>query len=411
MTRSVKLIISFFIILYCSYAYLYFFNVGISMIKPLYWFLITMAFSILLLILKSSYKVYKFPFGIGVWVWLYLCDTVICFFYSSQDDVAIQALIESFEMSLLLVAFITIFRTVDFIKESRLALMLIALFSVLMNLVDFIHPLWSVVPGRAAGLFVNPTISGKMLVLAMTIGAPIVPRKLRLLFCAIVGLGVLVTFSRGAWFFWVVAVVGLAVTGYLNITSKKTSIFMVSLLAMFVLYTVLTGGVLDYLSRAGFNEYLTPNTIARLGGETPFSDPSSISRMDVAKKAWEVFSDHPWLGSGLADDREWSIGAHNTYLRMATEGGVVRLAIFITLLIILWHMTDSIGRITLLVYSLSCLTSHDNLRQPALMVILALIATATIRETRNKQLSSSESYLTRIKQNSVGIIRSSSELY
>lgn len=96
--------------------------------------------------------------------------------------------------------------------------------------------------------------------------------------------------------------------------------------------------------------------------------------------AWDVFANNPWLGGGLAYDQSWQVGAHNTYLRMAAEGGILRLAIFIGLLVVLWNATDSIGRVALVVYAASCLISHDNLRQPALLLILALIATTTKRQ-------------------------------
>lgn len=61
---------------------------------------------------------------------------------------------------------------------------------------------------------------------------------------------------------------------------------------------------------------------------------------------------------------------------MAVEGGILRLAIFMGLIIVLWNMTDNIGKVMLIIYAVTALTFHDHLRQPALLVLLALIGVA-----------------------------------
>jgi len=375
MNHIYKPLIFFTVVLYCSYAYLYFFNNGLTGFKPLYWQFITIGAGLSLIILRLPSGIPNLPRNYFIWLCVFLGNSIFCFLYSGQGEIEVQALTKSFEVVALLFSFLIIFSGDDAISTIRKALVMVVLFSVVMNFIDFLTPMWSKVPGRAAGLYENPTIAGKMLVLAMVASIPLIPQKIRLIFCAFVGLGVFITFSRGPWLLWGLAMAGLASTGYFIFSARIFSVTFVSLLSGFIIYSALTGGILDIMTAIGLDEYLTTGTYARLGGGTAFTDYSTATRAAVAAKAWSVFAENPWFGAGLAVDQGWVTGSHNTYLRMAAEGGIIRLAIFISLLVILWKMTDNIGRVLIIVYSVSCLTSHDNLQQPALLVIISLIVT------------------------------------
>jgi len=330
------------------------------------------------MVIENIHKLFVF------WLWVYLCNSIICFLYSPQGDIEVEALHETIRVSVLLFSFFIILQGDRAIHVSRLALIVVIIFSVIMNVVDFIMPLWSKVPGRGAGFYVNPTISGKMLVLMMVGSVPLIPQKIRLAYCVFVGVGVLVTFSRGPWFLWLIAVIGLSMTGYLQTGRKGISIIVVSFLSSFILYSVLTGGFLDLLTVTGTDEYLTRGTLARIGGSgSAFNDLSTETRAATAAKAWAVFAESPWLGAGLGHDQKWSVGAHNTYLRLAAEGGLFRLGVFIGFLVSLWFMTDNIGRIVLVVYAASSMTSHNNLQSPTMLVFLALIAVLSKKKSIN----------------------------
>ena len=375
MKRIVQILVFFNVALYCSYAYLYFYNKGMTSFKPLYWLFFTIVTALCLMLLLRSGRLLELPRSIIVWLLVYLSYNIICFLYSSQSEDARQALIEAIKLCALFFSLLIIFQSKQAIRISRTALLLVVLFSVAMNLIDFIIPTWSKIHGRAAGLYANPTIAGKVMVMAMVLSVPLVTQRLRLVYCAFVGLGVLVTFSRGPWLFWFVAVIGLASIRYIDVGRKSTSIIVTASLAGIVVYSALTGGLLGFVSDAGLDKYLTQDTYTRLGGEgAAFSDSSTESRVAAAEKAWSTFGDYPWTGAGLGYDRESRNFSHNTYLVEASEGGVIKLGIFVSLLIVLWFITDNIGRITLIVYALSSFTSLDNLRQPALIVFLCLIA-------------------------------------
>ncbi|MDH5570287.1 MAG: O-antigen ligase family protein [Gammaproteobacteria bacterium] len=398
MQRILHALIFFIVVLYSSYVYLYFYQTGAISFKPLYWHFLTIVYALVLIILRmpsfldGTHRLFIF------WIWAFVCNSIVCFLYSPQGNLEVEALYESIRVSVLILSFCIILQGDSAIRLSRLAFLIVLLFSVAMNIVDFTMPMWSKVPGRAAGLFVNPTIAGKMLVLMMVVGLPLVPRKIRLAYCALVGVGVLVTFSRGPWFLWLIAIIGLSVSGHLESSRKAMSIIIVSFLSGFVVYNALTGGFLDILTATGLDEYLTRGTLARLGDNgTAFSDNSTVSRAAAAAKAWAVFSEYPLFGAGLGHDQGWTVGAHNTYLRFAAEGGIFRLGIFIGLLVVLWYIADSIGRITLVVYAASSMVSHNNLEAPPLLLILALIVASSRIKNSDNHIGPYDSKLLPIK--------------
>ena len=381
MTRYFQYLVFFIVVLYCSYAHQYFFLMGMTSIKPLYWHVFTIGVAIAYIILYLPVGIKTIPKALTIWLWLFLINSILCFFYSSQSDIAEQALIESFTTVALFLSYLFIFQTDNAVSIGRFALACVVVVAVFLNVIDFLSPMWTKIPGRAAGLYVNPTIAGNMLVLATVSSIVFISKKLRVLYCVAIGVAVLITFSRGPWLFWVLAFSGLAVSNYIEIGRKGFSIVFASVAAGFIVYSALTGGVLDLVTSSGLDEYLTPGTFARLGGSgDAFSDYSTTTRVDAAIKAWDMFAENPWFGAGIGYDKEWVIGTHNTYLRLAAEGGIFRLALFIGLLVILWRKTDDIGKVTLFVYSASCLTTHTNLQSPAMLVILALVATVNYKE-------------------------------
>jgi len=370
-----QLLIIFVVILYCSHAYLFFFNEGITGFKPLYWYVLTIGSAMVIAIFRLPSILPRKYSDFIVWLFVYLCFSIINYMYSSQSEAAEQALIVNIEMIGLLLAFLIIFQHDDTIRFVRLSLLLVVIFSVAMNYIDFFTPTWTRVTGRAAGLYENPTITGKVLVLAMVTSVPLLPQKFRLPYCLFVGTGVLITFSRGPWLFWFLALLGLTVTGCLVFKHKKIFVLFAGFLSAILLFILFTGVLLDYLSASGFANYLTPDTLIRLGaGGSAFADDSTGSRFDAALRAWSLFQDNPWLGAGLGYSMEVSeVGPHNMYLAMAADGGLLGLGIFVYLLFILFRMGDNIGKVLTIIYAASSLTSHNNLEQPALLVFIAFI--------------------------------------
>jgi len=374
MLRLLQFLGFLIVAIYSSNLYLYYFMKGITGFKPLYWYVMTIGLALSLILVTQGLT--KVPRHILIWLWVFLCYSLFNFLYSSQSAEVQQVLIQNIQSTALLFSFIVIIQQSG-TRNVRLVLLTILFFAVLINFFDFISPTWSKVPGRAAGLYTNPNASGKVLLFLMVASIPLVPLRYRLLFCLFVGFGILVTFSRSTWVLWVIALMGLAGSGDIVLKNKGISFVLMGLLSGAIVYSLLTGGLYSLLADSGAAQYLKPQTIARLGGDRSAlaGDASIVSRAEVAKLAWNVFQEYPWLGAGLGYTREWGhILPHNMYLMMAAEGGVLGLAVFVALIIALWHNTDSVGKIIIVLFALKSMSSHNMLDQPTMLILLALIA-------------------------------------
>jgi O-antigen ligase len=378
MKLLVKVAPLFLTLLYCSNAYIFFFQTGVTSVKPVYWDFITIGMAFLFMLLTQSGGKTRIPLVITIILLLFLCNSIICYFYSIQGENELQALIDNVRVIVLFFVFLILFQASDAISSAKLALLIIVLFSVPMNFIDLMTANWTTVPGRAAGLYMNPTVSGSMLVISMVLSVSLLPQKIRLLYCLFVGAGVFVTFSRGGWILWVLAIVGLLSIKELKFTESstglRTSAFIGILCSLLIFDSLVTGGALRLLEDIGLTNYLTTNTIQRLGySGSAFADSSTQSRIDAVHHALAIVSNKPWLGAGIGIDRDWPVETHNTYLRMAVEGGVLRLLIYLGLLVVVWRRVKRIEKVSLAVYLVSSFFAHDNFLVPPVILMLALM--------------------------------------
>jgi len=227
-------------------------------------------------------------------------------------------------------------------------------------------------------LYENPNLSGQYLVLTMALGIWVLPRHLRVFFTLAVGLGVLLTFSRSAIVVWLVAMIALIWYGAFPYKKALVWVAVGGGLA-FVAGSIMLGTMPGLLEAAGLTERLNADTIDRMSGSF-FSqrDLSSRDRLAVAQQGLRLFLDSPMLGAGLGATREGlSVGApHNMYILLAAEMGVLGLAMFFSLIWILWSTGAPVARIIVLVLAVSSLFSHNQLEQVAMMVVLSLAVSA-----------------------------------
>ena len=360
--------------LYCSNLYLHYYETGQTSFKPLYWYLFTIGSMVLLLLSGRGSLFRDLPRALLIWLWAFLIYSAFNVIYSSHGPAALQAFIYNIETTFLFVAFFLLLIQPGAMRLSQWALLLVTLLGVVLNVIDFFTPLWSIVPGRAAGLYGNPTIAGKVLALSMVGAIPVIPARLRLPFCIYVGVGIILTFSRGSWLLWALGVSALGMTGFIQFRYKKIAAAMIAALVGFVVYALLTGTLLSYMNSAGLGTFLTPDTLERMGGRgSSFGDDSASSRAAVALHAWREFQSAPWIGHGMGYTMEWGdIEPHNMYLAMAANGGLIGILIFLSLLVVVWRNTNQLGKVICSLYAFSSLTSHNNLDQPAMIFMLAV---------------------------------------
>lgn len=362
-----------YVVVFCSYAYLAFFipdpnQIGV---KPLYWYFLTVGSALGLAAWKPTLALHTAARPLTIWLWIYLCYCIILALYSSQSDVAIQYFIKYGEMAALLGSFLLLITHDNGLRTAQLALVLVVVFGIVMNLIDFVQPTWSDVPGRAAGFYGNPNISGKIMAFSMVASIAVIPRRFRLLYCIVAGIGILLTFSRGSWVLWAVAMIGLASAGYLGFQSRRNSAFVLGGVCAFIVYSLLTGGAVGFFEATGLSSSLNENTMGRLGyGDEEFTDGSTAARTDVVGAYFILFQENPLLGLGF----DAPPSAHNMFLSSAVQGGLVGLAVFIGLLFVLWNSTYGLGKVLVVLYAASSVFTHNNLDQPAMIIILAMVA-------------------------------------
>lgn len=260
------------------------------------------------------------------------------------------------------------------VQRSLIALLVIA---VLINIYDFLVPTFSYSTGRAAGLYFNPTVSGRILTLIMvTVVGTMSPRR-ALIVCAVTGIGVLLTFSRGAWISWGTGIFFLSVFG---VFGRRYRLIAATLMAMFglvLLWLALTGGLLAVFEWLGVDDALNRNTMMRLGasGEA-FDDQSTFNRAAAIKHAYNTFAQSPWLGAGFGYTSEWDLvrRPHNMYALIAAEEGIVGLVMFLSLFLAMWRSSAEYARAMILTLAVTSLTTHNNLEQPAVIFLMAVVS-------------------------------------
>lgn len=181
------------------------------------------------------------------------------------------------------------------------------------------------IPGRAAGLYLNPNAAAQALVMIlawlMMRGFP----KANLVAVMLALVAMFLTFSRGG----LVALAILTVAA--TIRGRLPRWFML-VLAAFAALVVLAGPLLlDVLSIWVSSE--NKNSLDRLAwllGQGGLNDYSAGEREYLVKFSWQQFLESPLLGHGLGYTWVWSEnqGSHNLVLRHLVEYGFVGAFIF-----------------------------------------------------------------------------------
>lgn len=313
-----------------------------------------------------------------IWIWLYFIHSILMFLYSSQDPQGLDMLKARIVDIAQLGTFLMMLNLrPEMARIAQKAILWVVLFSILMNIMDFVDPAFSRVGGRAAGFYLNPNYAGRILSLGMLASLPLVRPRLRLMFCLLVGVAVIITFSRSGWLNWALAIITATTSGYLVFRHKWPSILFFSMLGLLMIYVLFSGLALELLAALNLSGYLTPDTLARVSGfGITFDDFSTTERTKLVEDSWEVIKHHPLIGSGT-DLHRWfqRVLPHNMYLLSMASGGFPGLLLFLALIWLLWRNTTDLGRAITVVYIFSSLFTHNNLDGSPTLLLIALVAT------------------------------------
>lgn len=325
----------------------------------------------------------------NVWLWLFFFFewNQLNFLYSSQSAVALQSLITRIEMTLLFMAFLWCLSFQNLKRSIGPVMVAVAVFGSIVNIYDFVNPLFSAVPGRAAGLYENPNTSGFVLIMAMCSGLAIIPISLRWPFVILLTSAILLTFSRGSWLVLGISLLWFAWQGYLGGKAMRFVLFGLAMFGVaFFGITMLSGTLAELIAASPIGNYLDANTLARLGASEFATDYAANERRSVAQLAMSAFLDghNPVFGYGIGHTFEWEmdVSTHNLYLLFLVEGGLFGLAIYLSLLGVLWKSASGIGRLVVLQFAIYSFFDHNLLDSPGRIIFLAMVASGVLNSGR-----------------------------
>jgi O-antigen ligase len=225
------------------------------------------------------------------------------------------------------------------VNTVRWVILICVLLAVINNLYEIFHPFSFVPPGyefsrmeRAAGFYINPNQSGAALVLGLIFSVGLVPKIYRVPYTILTLLGVLLTFSRAAILGWFVVVAFMVKQKTLR--GKDCLIGLVFITATGLMLTPL---LIDYIEvERGLSLVDVHERIGWFGSLGEISvDASQEERLVLARRSWDLFVNHPFIGSGMGSTERWSerTSTHNMYLYFMADYGIIG-AFFLPLLVL-----------------------------------------------------------------------------
>jgi len=234
---------------------------------------------------------------------------------------------------------------VVFVTSARTYLYAAAVLMVLLPcavLLDFAYPglfypldIEGAVLGRAAAMFINPTMAGEVLLHVFILGSAVIGLRYRGPLFLLAGAAILVTFSRSSIIAWGILLIILVARGALPRSMAVTTTVALMALALGL------GSFESYLQSRDEFEAASSNILSRLDffSNVSFDDDSSEERAGVVKAGWELFLHNPVFGAGAGSTLFWAHrgGTHNQLIMLAAEYGLFGIALWIWLLVILWR--------------------------------------------------------------------------
>jgi hypothetical protein len=210
------------------------------------------------------------------------------------------------------------------LRITKRAVVVATLAGIALNIYDLMFPgTFSAIPGRAAGLYVQPNTSGIALVFGCLIGlSAIRGRWWREAFVLVSFIGVLVTFSRESIIAFGFVVLGESLAGRLS--PRRLAVAGGVGLTLFVAF----GMGNNFLSE----KIASSENWSRL---TSQSDDSAINRAHLAKRTLGAFEEAPLLGQGFGTTGFWGddLPSHNYYLDLLADHGIIGIFLIPALLL------------------------------------------------------------------------------
>ncbi|HWF65501.1 MAG TPA: O-antigen ligase family protein [Rhizomicrobium sp.] len=267
-------------------------------------------------------------------------------------------------------------------RHLLIALYAVVIFSCAVNLVEFFDPLalpmqFTTVPGRAAGFYLNPNISALFIASAVPLLCWRAGGTSRLLCYAVTGIGTFLTFSRGGWALWFVAVAitELARVDWRNFQLTTKSVIGISAgLICAIALIVAFGPAFSFLVQE-LAPNLDSNTATRL---ELLNTETTLDRLELARQGLIAFTSAPIFGHGVGYTVQWEFGlsVHNMFVLMLAEQGIIGLIWLIVLIAVWWRYPRPFGWWLAILFCAAAPTTHNYFdgALPAVLIALYLVA-------------------------------------
>lgn len=235
--------------------------------------------------------------------------------------------------------------------------------------------------GRAAAMFINPTMAGEAILLVFLLGCAVTSTRYRVPLFLLCGAGALATFSRSSIIGWVLILPLLVFKRTLPKSTIITTALGVGLCLVFV------GAFENYLNSRQELDAASSNILSRLDffSSFKFDDDSSEERADVIRAGWELFLQDPVFGAGAGATQFWSQrgSTHNQLLLFAAEYGIFGVGLWVWLLLILWNgkFFEDRGLQLAMVFMFAFMSMFTHQMLDAASYWLATFAMVSVRRT------------------------------
>ncbi|MDZ8050454.1 MAG: O-antigen ligase family protein [Aulosira sp. ZfuVER01] len=369
----------------------YLFDIGIGP-APTTW-VIVFGIATIPLIIAFSARCKYLPINLIAWCALYLGFSAFSFLLSAQSEVIVQIFRNRFLSTAFLVINLFLISSPNKNIEIwvRRAIFIVTIISIINIFNELIDPsMFGGLneSGRPAGFYGNPNTAACAVILGLIFSIGILPLQFRLIFLAVCGLGVFLTFSRGGLIGWLMITVFFI---HRQIIPRRQSLYTI----LFLLGIVIAFGISSSLlvNQLSSNLNLDDNALARLQfllnpSLQPVNDDTS--RLDIIPFAWSKFVESPILGHGIGYTEIWGqIRPHNMYLMLIVEHGflgitLLPLLVFLTTVNARGEVKD-IGSIFAVFILMWGLFSHNVFEERNILLMFSLMASMNWRSQLEQQ--------------------------
>lgn len=306
---------------------------------------------------------------------VYLFYTAVSFLYSRQSTIEFGMMIDRLRGGAFLVIFSIVFSVPKLREFLSVAAVLLLILASALNIYDWVVPTFSQVPGRAAGFYGNPNESGMLLVFLAALACTRKTVLFNYALWALASVGILLTFSRGAWVMMLIAMLGHVYLGYLGGgRGRFVFLLLVAVLFLVTFASYLSGDLYLLAVKSPLADYLDPNTLARLGARgVTLDDQSAIEREFAIQLGIRYFFDSPVVGWGVGATHVWAERAstHNMVVLMAAELGIFGVAFYVAIFALILMSTRGNARLIALLCVVAGNFTHNQLEFVTNVLVLA----------------------------------------